>query len=222
MSEQYFNNILASHSTLKGPFWESISDNLKACLAQTFPNDDVPELKSSNDETASKLEAITDLLKQTLAAREKTLAPSDLLRFRNMHALAMSYTERGKWEEGQKAYEYLVAESSNALGPDSKSELGAIFNLSGVFEKLGKYPQAEELYRKSLLLLENSIGKETPQYLGGLRGLVDVLAKQGKYEEADKLLAKGQSIVDKMGGPFKEEEVVALKECSENYRKKRE
>jgi tetratricopeptide (TPR) repeat protein len=217
MSEQYFNDILASHSTLKTPFWDSISDNLKACIAQTFPNDSVPEIKASDDQITSKLEAITELLKQTLAAREVSLAPTDLLRFRNMHALAMSYTERGNWEDGQKAYEHLIAESSKALGPDSKPELGAIFNLGGVFEKLGKYPRAEESYKKSLVLLESSMGKETPQFIGGLRGLVDVLAKQGKYDEADKLLADGQGVVEKMSGPFKEEEVVAMKEFSEKY-----
>jgi tetratricopeptide (TPR) repeat protein len=219
MSEQYYNNILGNHSSLKTPFWDPISDNMKACMAQTFPNNDVPAITSSDNSNTSKLEAITELLKQTLTMREKTLLPSDRLQFTTMHALAMSYTMQNKWEDGQATYERLVVESRKALGPDSKPELGAVFNLSSVYEELGKYSQAEESYKKSLVQLEMVLGKETPQYLGAVRGLVDILCKQGKTEEAGKLLSEGERIVEGMGGPFKEEEVEAMKECSDKSRK---
>jgi hypothetical protein len=221
MSEQYFNNILGNHSSLKTPFWDPIPDNMKACVASTFPNNDVPVITSSDDSNTSKIEAITELLKQTLASREKTLPETDILRFKTMHALAMSYTMRSKWEDGQATYERLISESRKAFGPDSKPELGAVSNISGVYEELGKYSQAEESYKKSLVQLEIVLGKETPQYLGSVRGLVDILCKQGKTDEAGKLLLEGEMIVERMGGPFKEEEVEAMKKCSDKYKKER-
>jgi len=222
------NYLATQHSSLKTPFWASLSTtpNLKFAIAQAFPDDNVPE--PTLDTTAaqqtgealyhSKLLAVKGLFASTVQERNTKLKSSDILRFRAIHTLGMVCVELGQWVEAEKVFNILIVEADKALGPDSKPAMGAISTLGNVYEHLGKHAEAEITLRRSLELLGSTYGKESPQYLGSLRRLIPILAAQKKFDEAEQFLEEGSGLVAQMNGDFKVEETQAMKETAEKYK----
>ncbi|KAE9365432.1 hypothetical protein N431DRAFT_430932 [Stipitochalara longipes BDJ] len=226
MSANFF---AVTHSSLKTPFWESlaITPNLKYGIAQAFPEDNVPEpsisaaaaKKTGDDLNHSKMLAVKDLLSQTVTEREETLQPTEKLRFSALHALGMVCAELGQWAEAENVYNKLIKESDKVFGPESRQAAGAVSNLGNVFEQQGKYPEAEATLRKTMAWTGKNLGEESPQYLGGVRGMISVLGKQGKFDEAEEMLKEGLTIVERMNGPYKEEETEEMQNVAENLKK---
>jgi Tetratricopeptide repeat len=219
------NYLAVKHSSLQTPFWESlaITPNLKYAVAQAFPDDDVPEPSialEAAEQTGdvlnhSKLLAVKDLFVKTVAEREQSLPPSDKLRFNALHTLGMICTELGQWEEAEKVYNRLIIESDKVFGLGTRQAAGAVSNLGNVYEHLGKYKEAEITFRQAKDWAAKNLGEESPQYLGAIRGLIGILKKEGKVGEAKETLSEGLAIVERMSGPFKEEETEEMQFVAE-------
>lgn len=140
-----------------------------------------------------------------------------MLRFRALHTLGMICAELGQWEKAESVFNRLIAESDKVFGPDSKPAIGTVSNLGMVYEQLGKYKEAEASLRRSMTLAGKTLGEESPQYLGAVKGLIAVLEKQGRFVEAEEMLDAGLAIVERMSGPFKEEETKEMQAIAGNF-----
>jgi hypothetical protein len=86
-----------------------------------------------------------------------------------------------------------------------------------VYEQLGKYKKAEASLRRSMTWAGKSLGEESPQYLEAVRGFIAVFEKQGKFVEAEEMLGAGLAMVERMSGPFKEEETKEMQAFAGNF-----
>jgi tetratricopeptide (TPR) repeat protein len=129
----------------------------------------------------------------------------------------MISAELGQWEEAEQVYNKLIRESDKVFGPDSRQAAGAVSNLGNVYEQQGKYMEAEATLRRTLVWTSKNLGEESPQYLGGVRGMISVLEKQGKLGEAGEMLKCGLAIVERVGGPYKVEEMEEMQKVAHSF-----
>jgi tetratricopeptide (TPR) repeat protein len=181
-------------------------------VTRSIPEDQLSSIirdRNLNTKDA-KLQAIANLLQQTVSKRQATYGTSAQETCSALHALGMVQLERCDWAASIATDRRLLAAIEARDGPDTA--LAARYNLALTLSKDGQYVEAEEILRRLLPIEREKIGRNNPQALGCLRDLIEVLAAQGKGEEARELLREGWMLVGEMeeNDPEKKEEIEAV------------
>jgi tetratricopeptide (TPR) repeat protein len=179
---------------------ESILDEAWAASEKDEIRASVLHTKGDFKEKQGKYKEAEELLRESLAIKEKALRSTHPEYGASLHALAWVLERQGKYKEAEKLLQESLAIKEKALG-SSHPEYGvSLHALALVLERQGKYEEAERLLQESLAIYEKALGRTHPSYGASLHALAGVLERQGKYEEAEKLLWESLAIDEKALG----------------------
>ncbi|MBW3543009.1 MAG: serine/threonine-protein kinase [Planctomycetes bacterium] len=129
-------------------------------------------------------------LTAALAQRRRLLGDEHQDTLATLNNLSLSLSGQGRFAEGQKLQEQVVASLREQHGDEDLKTLNAINNLAATHYQQGQLDEAQRLQEKSLETLRNNFGPRHVDTIRTLTNLAATLHGQRLYDEAQKLMVE--------------------------------
>ncbi len=139
-------------------------------------------------------------LKRALSIYEQNLGSQHLDIIPGLDALALVYSEQGRYQLAEPLYLRALAIGELLYGPDHPDTATMINNLALHYQELGKYALAEPLYQRALSIRQNTLPMDDPDIAQSLNNLATLYQCQGDYQNAVLLLQHALDICEQTLG----------------------
>ena len=134
-----------------------------------------------------KIEKATEILRSTLASREKTFGLEDPETLSGMSMLAQALSTGHEYEEAEQLHRKTLEIRLRVLGESEVGTISSIHHLAKSLWRQERCEEAREFAQRGLDLSTVVLGEETPLSLDSMRLLSCILKDQGKIKEAEVL-----------------------------------